>query len=135
MKKLTDPKSVLIVDDDPIARRNFIQICDDLKLFKNIIEAADGKVASQKIANQEFDLIIIDLKMPKKSGLEVIRDAIYKRPNIAHKFLVISGNVEPSTLQIIMSKNVKNILVKPFDMDVIENKIKSIVRLSERVVA
>lgn len=135
MKKLTDPKSVLIVDDDPIARRNFIQICDDLKLFKNIIEAADGKVASQKIANQEFDLIIIDLKMPKKSGLEVIRDAIYKRPNIAYKFLVISGNVEPSTLQIIMSKNVKNILVKPFDMDVIENKIKSIVRLSERVVA
>jgi YesN/AraC family two-component response regulator len=135
MKKLTDPKSVLIVDDDPIARRNFIQICDDLKLFKNIIEDADGKVASQKIANQEFDLIIIDLKMPKKSGLEVIRDAIYKRPNIAHKFLVISGNVEPSTLQIIMSKNVKNILVKPFDMDVIENKIKSIVRLSERVVA
>ena len=135
MKKLTDPKSVLIVDYDPIARRNFIQICDDLKLFKNIIEDADGKVASQKIANQEFDLIIIDLKMPKKSGLEVIRDAIYKRPNIAHKFLVISGNVEPSTLQIIMSKNVKNILVKPFDMDVIENKIKSIVRLSERVVA
>jgi len=77
MKKPTDPKSVLVVDDDPVARQNFIQICQDLKLFRNVIEAADGKVASQKIANQDFDLIILDLKMPRKTGIDVLRDAIF----------------------------------------------------------
>lgn len=127
MNKQSKPKSVLVVDDDPVARQNFIQICQDLSLFQNVIEAADGKIASQKIQNQDFDLIILDLKMPRKTGIDVLRDAIYKKPNLASKILVISGNVEQSTLQIIVSKKVTNIMIKPFDHDEIENKIKKMV--------
>jgi YesN/AraC family two-component response regulator len=126
MRRFTDPKSILIVDDDPIARQNFIQICEDLNLFKNIIEAADGRVAFQKIINQDFDVILLDLKMPRKSGVDVIRDAVLKNPEIAERIIVISGNVEQETLQILVSKKVTNILVKPFSNEDIENKIKKI---------
>jgi CheY-like chemotaxis protein len=126
MRRFTDPKSILIVDDDPIARQNFIQICEDLNLFKNIIEAADGRVAIQKIINQNFDVILLDLKMPRKSGVDVIRDAVLKNPEIAERIIVISGNVEQETLQILVSKKVTNILVKPFSNEDIENKIKKI---------
>lgn len=126
MRKSSNPKSILIVDDDPIARQNFIQICEDTYLFKNIIEAADGRIANQKMINQDFDVIILDLKMPRKSGIDVIRDAVAKKPEIAEKILVISGNIEKESLEFMVSKKVTNILVKPFNNSDIEVKIREI---------
>ena len=132
MIKSTNPKSILIVDDDPIARQNFIQICEDTHLFKNIIEATDGRIATQKMINQEFDVIILDLKMPRKSGVDVIRDAVARKPDIAEKILVISGNVEQESLEFMVSKKVTNILVKPFNNSDIEVKIRKILARAGR---
>ena len=62
---------ILIVDDDP-------QIVDLILMFLhmnyqgriNCVSASDVQMALLKISNQDFDLIILDLKMPGRSGIE-----------------------------------------------------------------
>jgi two-component system response regulator HydG len=65
-------KSILIVDDD-IAHRTMLRIL--LKWNYEIFEADDGSVAIEKISDNSFDLIIMDIRMPNVSGLEAL-DAI-----------------------------------------------------------
>jgi YesN/AraC family two-component response regulator len=77
-------------------------------------------------------VIILDLKMPRKSGVDVIRDAVAKKPDIAEKILVISGNIEQESLEFMVSKKVTNIVVKPFNNSDIEVKIRKILARTGR---
>jgi DNA-binding LytR/AlgR family response regulator len=65
---------VLIVDDEPIARRI---LREELELFPEvavIAEAEDGKDALQKIARLQPEVVFLDLQMPVMSGFEVVRN-------------------------------------------------------------
>lgn len=87
--------------------------------FCSIAQTALGAVQELHkayIENDNFDVIVADLEMPKKNGidlLEIIRNdekALFIKP--AKKILLISGNIQGEMLQIVR-KNCDDILVKP----------------------
>ncbi len=97
-----------------------------MNLFKNVVSADDGLLAMNKIHNQEFSLIILDINLPKKNGVEILQKLIIENKEFAKKILVISGDLVKKTLETILGLGVKNFLVKPFDQKALEAKIKLI---------
>ena len=57
---------ILIVDDDLNICNLLQSYCEDLNLFQNIVVAVNGDDASLKIRNQVFNLVILDIHLPKK---------------------------------------------------------------------
>ncbi len=69
-------KTVLIVDDEPLARR-FIKDClAPHKDMEVVAEAADGVDAVSLIEELEPDIVFLDIKMPRKGGLEVLKEIV-----------------------------------------------------------
>lgn len=118
---------VLIVDDDKNICDILTNYCKGLDLFKNIVVAQDGVMASLKLQNQSFGLIILDLNLPKKSGLDVLRDLAPKKgtdiKNRPEDILVISGALDRTVLTNVAQQGVKNFLAKPFDEAAFKNKV------------
>ncbi|MFY9200512.1 MAG: response regulator [Methanosarcina flavescens] len=70
-------KKILIVEDNPM---NMELIMDLLELYgHNITKAEDGIKALERLAEEKFDLILLDIQLPKMDGLEVL-DRIKKNP-------------------------------------------------------
>jgi DNA-binding NarL/FixJ family response regulator len=83
---------VFIVDDHEIIREGIKQILHDEKDIEVVGEAFDGEELFNKIDKVNSDIIILDLNLPGKSGLEIIDDL--KRKRVKSKILVFSINSE-----------------------------------------
>ncbi len=73
-------KKILIVEDNPM---NMELVLDILEFYgHNITKAEDGIKALERLAEQKFDIILLDMQLPKMDGLEVL-DRIKKNPETA----------------------------------------------------
>jgi two-component system invasion response regulator UvrY len=63
---------VLITDDHPVVRRGIRQIIEDDERINLIHEASDGKELLEKMKDQEYDVILLDISLPGRSGLDLI---------------------------------------------------------------
>lgn len=118
---------VIIIDDD----RGVIEVlelyCENLGCFRYIIKAKDGSEASKKLANQKFSLILLDINMPKKSGVDIIKELTDKNhPNSLDSVVIVSGELNKTVLAEAMKNGVKTFLVKPFDEDQFIERVKGV---------
>jgi two-component system LytT family response regulator len=67
------PLKILIVDDEPVARKILREDLECVEAVEVIGEADDGESALRKIAEEKPDLVLLDLQMPGMGGLEVAR--------------------------------------------------------------
>lgn len=124
MAPITKP-DVLIIDDDADICEIFKTYCEETKMFNKVVVANDGSMATFKLQNQKFGVIILDMNMPKKSGIDVlIREfAAKNQKNTKDCVLVISGNLDPDIVAKLIHNGVKNFLVKPVDEAIFKEKI------------
>ena len=66
--------NVLIADDHAIVRKGLIQIVKSLPQVKLIDEAEDGFQVLEMYKKNKYDLVILDLSMPNKNGLDTLKD-------------------------------------------------------------
>jgi two-component system, NarL family, invasion response regulator UvrY len=83
---------VLVVDDHPIFRQGLIRIISKLPDFLVAAEASDGVEALSKLNSDEYDLMILDISMPGRSGLDIIKEVKKLKPHT--KILVLT--IHPS---------------------------------------
>jgi CheY-like chemotaxis protein len=104
---------ILLVDDDDQFRKI---LGKTLKLGGYVVlEAPDGKTALERYRQEPADLIITDLIMPEKEGLETIME--FRRLNPAMKIIAISGvGLRNSKLNLVMAQalGARLTLAKPF---------------------
>ena len=115
------PKSVLIVDDEEplrdVLQMSITKYAEINEInIKNIVLARDGCEAIYKSDNQLFDLHIIDLQMPKKSGLDVVKSLIRTKKAKPESILILSGYVDQTSFDYLVIMGVKNIFVKPISL-------------------
>ncbi len=118
---------VLIIDDDVSICEIIKQYCENLGCFRNILFAHDGSMASTKLRNQKFAVIFVDMKLPKKSGLDVIRELDDKSLNQRKSIVVISGTLDKTMLEKAVALGVKYFIPKPFDEAVFQEKVLKLV--------
>ncbi len=125
-------KSILIVDDE-IEILNLIEsylIKSEINKDQ-ILTAIDGEIAIEIIKKGQIGLILLDIKMPQKSGLDVC-DFLKSSPLFRQiPVIIISGNIDTQTLQEVVQFEVKNVLVKPFNYHKIVDKMCSALSMGD----
>lgn len=105
---------ILVVDDAAFMR---MMIKDTLKKsgYENIIEAADGELAVQAYKSEKPDLVIMDITMPNKNGLEALKEIKQYDPNA--KIVMCSAMGQESMVVEAIRSGAKDFIVKPFKAD------------------
>jgi two-component system invasion response regulator UvrY len=78
MKKI----KILIADDHPIVRAGFKQVISDMSDMLVADEAANGQEVLNYIRKKDYDLVLLDISMPGRSGLEVLKDLKSEKPKL-----------------------------------------------------
>ena len=79
-----------------------------------------------KLANQKFALVLLDINMPKKTGVDILKELDKNANNSADSIVIVSGELNKNVLSQAMVKGVKNFLVKPFDENAFQEKIRQV---------
>lgn len=118
--------NILLVDDDE-------ELCEIMKYYlykmediRSIVTVHDGMMATQKLRNQKFDLILLDMRMPRKNGYDLLDEFKDNPFNVVNNVLAMSGTLDKDILTIAAYHGVKTFLVKPFDEKLFLEKIRSI---------
>jgi CheY-like chemotaxis protein len=125
--------TILVVDDNPVDVRLIVEALKQTSRHNNIIVLQDGEETIKfmhkegSYANAPVpDVILLDLKIPKKSGLEVLAE-IKNNPSISHIPIVILTTSDAER-DIAQSYELKAncYITKPFDIDDFFDTIKTI---------
>jgi two-component system, NarL family, invasion response regulator UvrY len=84
--------SVLIADDHPMVRAGMRQFLEAELKPRKIAEAATGQEVLDALRTDRFDLLILDLNMPDRGGLDILRNIQSSQPQL--RVLVVSGYPE-----------------------------------------
>ncbi len=121
---------VLIADDEQIVLQGLQYIIDWQSLGFDICgTASDGAEALDKIMALSPDLVMMDIRMPKMTGIQVVQAAV--EAGYTGKFIILSGVSDFKLAQTAMRYGVDFYLTKPIDEDELEEAVKSIHSLIE----
>jgi DNA-binding NtrC family response regulator len=115
------PGTILIVDDE-IAIRESLQTLLEMEEYR--VETAEtGEDGLNKIAEQPFDLVLLDFALPDKNGLEVLRDIRDRDPSLAVILITAYGTVENAVMA--MQGGASNFIQKPWDNEKLLADVRS----------
>ena len=106
---------ILIIEDEEPIRRVLLKILTEEDSVFVLSEAADGKQGIKLINDEEFDLILCDIKMPKMDGLEVLEQA--KKSGILTPFIMLTGHGNIETAVHAMKVGAYDFIPKPPDLN------------------
>jgi two-component system, NarL family, invasion response regulator UvrY len=73
---------LLIVDDHPLVRRGIVEVLAEAFPGGSIAEASDGAEALQAVYDGIWDLVVLDLSLPGRTGLDVLKEIKDARPRL-----------------------------------------------------
>lgn len=116
MTEVSDPKrKVLVVDDDDQVRSMLSRL---LSRSYEVETAGNGRQALTALEGQSIDLLITDIIMPEKEGIELITTVRAQRPKLPIIAISGGGQVDPGQyLELARMLGANRVLGKPFDID------------------
>ena len=114
---------ILLVDDNEEFKRLLLGIL--LTESHDVTCAGDGNEAIREVRSAPFDLVITDLVMPNKEGLETIREIRAKNPSI--KIIAMTGGSKYSASSLSMADafGASKTLIKPFSCDAFKSAVST----------
>jgi two-component system invasion response regulator UvrY len=73
---------ILIADDHAIVRRGLKQILEDVPFVGSVDEAANGQEVLTRLQKKTYDLVMLDISMPGRSGIEVLKELKSEWPKL-----------------------------------------------------
>ena len=113
-------KNILIVEDETNVReslRNWL-----VELGCQVEVTSDGEEALKKISEKEFDAVILDLRLPGKDGLQVLREARLKKPKL--NGIIITAYPTVATMAEAIEIGAVDFLSKPINLSKLEKLIQ-----------
>ena len=123
---------VLIVEDDLEIRKLLANFLSEKGM--NITEAKDGDIAYDYIQDKSFDIILLDMMLPYKTGeelIKILRNNKSKDGNTYTPVIVISAKTELDTRLNAIQSGADDYITKPFDLNEVYVRIEALLRRSE----
>ncbi len=106
-------EKILLVDDDPLIRNFLAEVLK--RKNKKVVVAANGEEGYAHLQKESFDLLITDMKMPKKDGLSLLKEAKKIDSSLIVLFMTAYGSIENAVEA--MHQGAFHYLIKPFSVD------------------
>ncbi len=121
-EKMKKAKALLIDDSkiDQLAGKYYMESCG-----LDVETADNGVMALQQLAEKDYDIVFVDLLMPRMGGFELIQRL---RSRVEHKeipIIILSSKSNAHDIQRSLKLKVNDYIIKPLKLDVLKNKIKS----------
>ena len=114
---------ILIADDSAFMRSILKDIVSKSKWAgAEIIEAADGNEVVTKFATEKPDLVLLDIVMPQKDGIEALKDI----GQAAKSVVIVSSVGQEQVIAQAKSLGAKDYIIKPFDASQVVNILNSL---------
>jgi DNA-binding NtrC family response regulator len=123
---------ILVIEDEAAIRRVLIKILSEENDTYQVEEAEDGLVGIEKIKNEDYDLVLCDIKMPKMDGVEVLEATKKIKPEIP--MVMISGHGDLDTAVNTMRLGAFDYISKPPDLNRLLNTVRNALDRKELVV-
>ena len=116
-------KRILIVDDD--AKNIFVLTAALEEFGVDITDAENGKIALEKLQNNEIDLVLMDIMMPVMDGLECIKVIRNSEKLKEIPIIAVSAKALPGDKEKCLAAGANDYIAKPLDYDVLITLIKA----------
>jgi len=120
-------KKILIVEDEQVILELLSEIFGDLGDYE-ILYAKDGKEALRIAREDNPDIILLDILLPKVSGYEVCKSIKSDRTMSRIKILILSGMAQNSDWQKAQEVGADGYITKPFDSIALVEKVEELLR-------
>ena len=114
---------ILIIEDEAAIRRVLTKILTEENKAYQVEEAEDGLAGMEKIKDQDYDLVLCDIKMPKMDGVEVLEATKKIKPEIP--MVMISGHGDLDTAVNTMRLGAFDYISKPPDLNRLLNTVRN----------
>jgi DNA-binding NtrC family response regulator len=123
---------ILVIEDEAAIRRVLVKILSEENDAYSVEEAEDGLKGLETIKNNDYDLVLCDIKMPKMDGVEVLEAARKLKPEIP--FIMISGHGDLDTAVNTMRLGAFDYISKPPDLNRLLTTVRNALDRKELVV-
>jgi DNA-binding NtrC family response regulator len=123
---------ILIIEDEASIRRVLTKILTEENDTYQVDEAEDGSLGYQKIAQNDYDLVLCDIKMPKMDGVELLQAVKKIKPEIP--IVMISGHGDMETAIQTMRLGAFDYISKPPDLNRLLNTVRNALDKKQLVV-
>ena len=123
---------ILIIEDEPAIRRVLTKILSEESETYKVDEAEDGILGFEKIKNNDYDLVLCDIKMPKMDGVELLEAVKKIKPEIP--IVMISGHGDMETAINTMRLGAFDYISKPPDLNRLLNTVRNALDKKQLVV-
>lgn len=123
---------ILIIEDEAAIRRVLTKILSEENESYQVEDAEDGVVGLEKIKNNDYDLVLCDIKMPKMDGVEVLEAVKKIKPEIP--MVMISGHGDMETAIQTMRLGAFDYISKPPDLNRLLNTVRNALDKKQLVV-
>ena len=118
-----DMSKILIIEDEAAIRRVLSKILSEESDNYQVEDAEDGVQGYEKIKNNDYDLVLCDIKMPKMDGVELLEAVKKIKPEIP--FVMISGHGDMETAINTMRLGAYDYISKPPDLNRLLNTVRN----------
>lgn len=112
--------TVLIVEDDPATRRLYKFLLSNGGYA--VVEAEDGVMALEQLAQHQCAMVITDMNMPRMDGMELIKAIRHTYPTTY--VIMITAFGTPDIEKQALRSGANDYLAKPFDFDELERRVQ-----------
>jgi two-component system, NtrC family, nitrogen regulation response regulator NtrX len=123
---------ILIIEDEASIRRVLTKILTEENDTYQVEEAEDGSKGYEKIAQNDYDLVLCDIKMPKMDGVELLQAVKKIKPEIP--IVMISGHGDMETAIQTMRLGAFDYISKPPDLNRLLNTVRNALDKKQLVV-
>jgi len=112
VKARAGQRSALVVDDEAEVRETLAEILTNSG--HRVVTAASGREALERMADERFDVILTDIRMPDLDGRALYREIERRWPERAAQVIFVSGDTLASTLRAFAEETGRPVIEKPF---------------------
>ncbi|MBN1643922.1 MAG: response regulator [Dehalococcoidales bacterium] len=115
----TERERILVVDDEESIRLLLKQMLEDCGY--SVVTAVDGEDALRKLSLEEVRIVLLDITMPKLSGIEVLKNLSERLSDYC--VIMITATADITTAVDILKLGAYDYITKPFDQEEVKRKV------------